>query len=565
MECTSIEVFKKDDFPLNICNDCLEKLKSAYNFKEMVLQSNIELHQCIQKIMEEKGEVSIIQEDIVAENNLPHVSSEICTSNQSLASIDFNNSESSETGCKITEETREVSIKEEHDIVENTLPEVSSEICPSYQPFASINCSNVNFSETGYKGVNLKQEDMKDVTSYNYETSIPLENENGVESDLETTDVSVNYGATECNTLTDGDSLESCPDTRPGNLPFKCKECDLQFAKKGLLRQHMNRHSLVAKFPCDECGKMFKYKHHVERHKMIHKTEGSYKCDICSKTFTLLIALRKHSETCEKEAEIPCDECGKTFKYKHHVANHKKMIHKTERPYKCDICSKTFKQYLTLQKHSETCSSQTEKKAKIPCDECGKTFQYKNHMERHKVKHITERPYKCDICSKTFKQLVILRNHKVTHTEREAKYVCEVCDRAFIDIRCFKRHKTIHVSPDNWNFACKTCGKSFRLQTILKKHMTTHMDDKPYVCTHCERSFKCKYVLKKHLMIHTGEKPFSCEVCKRRFREKGTLSDHMLTHTEETPYLCKLCHTYLLSPRRLLTHMRKMHGKEFQE
>ncbi|GJQ81014.1 hypothetical protein Trydic_g23442 [Trypoxylus dichotomus] len=508
MECTSIEVFKKDGFPLNICNDCLEKLKSAYNFKEMVLQSNVELHQCIQKIMEEKEEVSIKQEYVVAENNLPNVSSEICTSNQSFASIDFNNSGSSETGCKIMEEKGEVPMKEEHDIVENTLPEVSSEICNSYQPFASIDCSNVNFSETGYKGVSLKQEDMKDITSYNYETSMPLENENKVELELETTDFSVNYGATEYNTLTDGDSLESCPNTRPGNLAFKCKECDRRFANKDLLRQHTSRHGLVARFPCDECGKMFKYRHHVERHKMIHETEGPYKCDICSKTFKLLIALRKHSETCP---------------------------------------------------------SQTEKEAKIPCDECGKMFKYRCHVEWHKVKHRTERPYKCDICSKTFKQLVTLRRHKVIHTEREAKYVCEVCDRAFIDIRCFKRHKTIHVSPDSRDFVCKTCGKSFRLQSILKKHMTTHSNDKPYVCTYCERSFRCKYVLKKHLLIHTDEKPFSCEVCKKRFRQKGTLSDHMLMHTQETPYLCKLCHTYLLSARRLMTHMRKMHGKEFQD
>ncbi|GJQ81018.1 hypothetical protein Trydic_g23446 [Trypoxylus dichotomus] len=128
MECTSIEIFKKDGLPLNICNDCLEKLKSAYNFKEMVLQSHIELHQCIRKITEEKREILIKEEHIVVENNLLDISSEICTSNQPFASIYLSNPNSSEMGCKIMEDKREVLMKEEHHIEESNSPEVSPEV-----------------------------------------------------------------------------------------------------------------------------------------------------------------------------------------------------------------------------------------------------------------------------------------------------------------------------------------------------------------------------------------------------------------------------------------------------
>ncbi|GJQ81024.1 hypothetical protein Trydic_g23452 [Trypoxylus dichotomus] len=413
MECTSIEVFKEDGFPVNICNGCLEKLNSAYNFKKMVLQSNIEL----KKIVEEKKEVGMKEEHNI-ENNLLEVSSEIYASNQPFAFIDISNLNFSETNCKIMEEKKEVFMKEEHDIVGNSALDVSSDICTSNQSFVSIDVSNS--SETSFK-----EDHTEDVRSYDYVTPVAFENECKVELDLEspddtkcsssimTTDFSINYGNIEnsnqsptietrklkvdlneqgrshdlvysnkCNkTLTLRDSLGSRLPTQHRNLPLKCKQCDRQCANKDLLRKHVNTHSLVARFPCDECGKMFKHRGYVKIHKARHKTE---------------------------------------------------------------------------------------------------------------------RPYKCDICNMAFKLLNELRSHQRTHTEREAKYVCEMCDRAFTRGIYLRRHKIIHVSPDSKDFICKTCGKSFGLERSLKRHMKIHnkdnrsMPNKRYVCTYCERDFRVK-------------------------------------------------------------------------
>ncbi|KRT78818.1 zinc-finger associated domain containing protein, partial [Oryctes borbonicus] len=43
IDCTSVTIQSGDGYPINICSDCMELLYSAYNFKKMVVQSNVKL------------------------------------------------------------------------------------------------------------------------------------------------------------------------------------------------------------------------------------------------------------------------------------------------------------------------------------------------------------------------------------------------------------------------------------------------------------------------------------------------------------------------------------------
>ncbi|GJQ81019.1 hypothetical protein Trydic_g23447 [Trypoxylus dichotomus] len=612
MKCTSVEVFKKDGFPLNICNDCLEKLKSAYNFKEMVLQSHKQLHQYIQKIMEEKRGALIKEEHIVAENHLFHSPSEICTS------IDFNNSKSSETGCKIIEEEREVSVKEEHDIVENNIPEVSSEIYPSYQPFASIDCWNLNFPETGCKGLGLKQEDTEDVTSYNYGTSIAFENENKVELDIEssddmkcislitTTDFSINYGATEnsnpspiikrrklrmelnerdesnslvysneCNnTLTVGDSLGRHLDTRPGNLLFKCKECNREYVNKHFLRKHAYTHSLVARFPCVECGKMFKYKHHVERHKKIHKTEGPYKCDLCNKTFKLLTALRRHSETCSIHTNIESDgmKCISLITTTDFSVNYgatensnpspmtktrKFGMELNEKGKSDDVvysneCNKT----LTLHDSAGRCLSTRPENLPFKCKQCDRRFANKDLLRKHVNTHGLVARFPCDECGKMFKYRRHVEFHKASH-KTERPYECDICNKTFKLLKALRRHQITHTEGKA-KYVCEICDRAFAEIRSLNNHKGIHIspDDRSFICKTCSKSFGSDRSLKKHMKTHSNDKPHICTYCERSFRYKWVLKKHVLIHTNEKPFPCKVCEKTFRQKATLSNHMR---------
>ena len=71
--------------------------------------------------------------------------------------------------------------------------------------------------------------------------------------------------------------------------------------------------------------------------------------------------------------------------------------------------------------------------------------------------------------------------------------------------------------------------------------------DNPYVnlaflCKICgkEQSKKFKFDWKRHFMTHdTGPKPFVCEVCGKDFKQQGLLNKHMKTHQNKSNWSIK--------------------------
>lgn len=55
----------------------------------------------------------------------------------------------------------------------------------------------------------------------------------------------------------------------------------------------------------------------------------------------------------------------------------------------------------------------------------------------------------------------------------------------------------------------KGCGKSFRDNSAMRKHLHTH-GPRVHVCAECGKAFVESSKLKRHQLVHTGEKPFQC-------------------------------------------------------
>ncbi|XP_034094994.1 zinc finger protein 135-like [Gymnodraco acuticeps] len=112
--------------------------------------------------------------------------------------------------------------------------------------------------------------------------------------------------------------------------------------------------------------------------------------------------------------------------------------------------------------------------------------------------------------------------------------------------------------------ACKSCGQSFPLPSLLRRHHSqcqqrlqhcyppVDIDKRPklqlfppgcspFRCTECNREFNRLENLKTHLRIHTGEMPYKCSVCSKCFRHSGALTRHFRIHTGEKPYICGQC------------------------
>ncbi|XP_066974465.1 uncharacterized protein [Macrobrachium rosenbergii] len=119
-----------------------------------------------------------------------------------------------------------------------------------------------------------------------------------------------------------------------------------------------------------------------------------------------------------------------------------------------------------------------------------------------------------------------------------------------------KREKKMdEFEEDVKKFSCSVCGKMFKLETSLTKHMWLHTGQQPYACTVCEKKFTEKSNLTTHMRIHTGEKPHVCTICGRRFTQQASLMYHTRSHTGEKPYECKVCKKTFVSSSGLNSHM----------
>ncbi|XP_077346243.1 gastrula zinc finger protein XlCGF66.1-like [Lithobates pipiens] len=118
----------------------------------------------------------------------------------------------------------------------------------------------------------------------------------------------------------------------------------------------------------------------------------------------------------------------------------------------------------------------------------------------------------------------------------DERFSCIECGKCFNLKSNLHRHKKVHTGEKP--YSCPECGKGFSQKSTLYRYQRSHTGEKPYSCPECRKCFAWKSHLYTHQRSHTGEKPYSCPECGKCFSQKSNLYTHQRSHMGEKPYSC---------------------------
>ncbi|XP_015592827.1 zinc finger protein 860 isoform X2 [Cephus cinctus] len=107
-----------------------------------------------------------------------------------------------------------------------------------------------------------------------------------------------------------------------GSTLYCCPECNLAFAEKSDIEQHIQGHIQERKYQCKECGAMLKRKEHLDQHMRGHSDERPFKCPVCQKAFKRNEHLTRHYVIHSGDKNFSCSVCQKAFSRKDHLNKH---------------------------------------------------------------------------------------------------------------------------------------------------------------------------------------------------------------------------------------------------
>lgn len=107
----------------------------------------------------------------------------------------------------------------------------------------------------------------------------------------------------------------------------------------------------------------------------------------------------------------------------------------------------------------------------------------------------------------------------------ERPYKCSFCDKAFITLSHRKSHERSHSAQ---RVPCPVCGRDFKSDSVLRKHIIIHYPEKFYKCQLCEKTFPTSKQRKGHMKIsHPEFKQLVCQYCNKKFDLQSTYDCHM--------------------------------------
>ncbi|CAH0549444.1 unnamed protein product [Brassicogethes aeneus] len=339
-------------------------------------------------------------------------------------------------------------------------------------------------------------------------------------------------------------------------------------------------------FHCDLCTKLYGRNSHLWKHvNRLHKGHESVTCQLCFKTSASEYHLQQHLNKIHSANKVKDDFMSQKFQafdfqsvkqsfMKQELIEQQKLHNQNatdssdddeddknnllDAPKEIDSSSNLYTNIIT--NYTPPVNIGDHK-----CNKCGKNFQKKPMLKKHK-KNCRPRPQKdlltrCKSCARVFKDRQSLTKHLDNY---HSEYSCEIC-HVQVQSKC-EIVSHIRFSHPKCHLICKICGNILRSKEDLNKHVQNHGES--FICQFCADSIPSKIKLKMHVLsLHRKILSLSCGVCLKLFETQHILRDHVkLVHKDQLSPLtsCTVCGKNYGSKWKTFDHLNKSHGKIFK-
>ena len=245
-----------------------------------------------------------------------------------------------------------------------------------------------------------------------------------------------------------------------GLLPYRCVQCDICFAKRSFLRDHLNKmHQVNKPFKCQFAGCAFvtnvwsEFKAH---NSIIHPLEDAYRCFACKTEMNSREAFFEHIEM-YMVTLICCSYCTMKARTRQRILRHSNNIHQgldvrftvqitvkcvsetreLEAPKSVPTCTVSSDQALFRSHRNVACEEESSRGENVKCHELGYNHnlafqcslcpfvsdelqEFSLHLANHcgKTSH-SFRHYKCVHCQYTSNVMTLMEEHLQEYHESE--------------------------------------------------------------------------------------------------------------------------------------------------
>jgi hypothetical protein len=233
-----------------------------------------------------------------------------------------------------------------------------------------------------------------------------------------------------------------------------------------------------------------------------------YSCAACDKQFENEVSLQQHMSNYHTTSH-PCSTCSETFETRRALANHRRSEHHADE-------MNTPKSVLKRRKKGATAKTTSESKTKF---------------------------YRCHTCKQKFDTVLLLRIHQ--RSEHSSTFKCKKCREKFEYHAAWKSHSAACT-----NYICLVCKVTLKSSSALIYHKRREHPKSTFYCEQCGKLFREQFVLDRHIAMH-HKSSHDCPLCPEIFANFKEFSIHKRSkHPSEGLYLCDSCPSVLTSRRK---------------